>query len=243
MYLACTLLQNNICLEKKLSNKGPDIHAKIGNSTLWVEAIAPTGGDPNKPDSVIQPLMKPGEIIARQVPDEQIILRYRNAIHEKYECKYKHYLSRGIVSCSACYVIAVNGCQIHCSGSELDVPRIVRSVLPFGWPVVTINTKSHEVIETSYQYRPRINKVCGSSVDTDIFLNQSYKNISAILFSNIDVANHPVNLGEDFVCIHNPYACNPLPYNFLCVGTCYSVSTDNSTDNMILNRKYWQDIQ
>ena len=239
MYLACTLLQNNICLEKKRTNKGPDIQVKFGISTIWIEATAPRGGDPDKPDSVVQPLMTPGKIVGGKVPDDQIILRYRNTIQEKYNNKYNRYLTNDIISSVDCYVIAINGCQIHCSRVENNIPRIVRSVFPFGLQVVTINTKSHEVVGTSHQYRPSITKASGKSVDTNIFLNQNYQNISAILFSNADVGNQVDPFGQDFVCVRNPYALNPLPNNFLCIGSEYSVSIGN----MILNHKNWRDIQ
>jgi type I restriction enzyme S subunit len=221
MYLACTLMHYRIVLNKKDSNEGPDIKVNYTGTRIWIEAIAPKGGEPDKPDSVIEPEITPGEVVAREVPDKQIILRYRNAIYKKYDNKYQSYVSNGLISYDDCYVIAINGCQIPWCKSELTLPRIVRSVFPLGWPIVTLDTVSKTVIQSGYQYRPSINKTSGNPVSTDIFLNPQYEHISAILFSNIDVCNPVQGMGLDFIWVHNPLALKPLPEDFISSGREY----------------------
>ncbi|GAI40704.1 unnamed protein product, partial [marine sediment metagenome] len=155
MYLTCTLICNSFkVVPKQTRSKGPDI--KVGNAsiTIWIEAVTPTSGDPSKPDSVSYPRMG----VAQQVPDEQIILRYCSAIHDKYFDKYFKYLEDGIIRIEDCYVIALNGCKIPWPGSDYEPPRIVRSVLPFGWQVVTVDTSSHKVVNRGYQYRAYLRK-------------------------------------------------------------------------------------
>ncbi len=120
---------------KQTRAKGPDIKIDHASTTIWVEAVIPTSGDPSKPDSV--PNLQMG--VAQQVPDDQIILRYRSAIYDKFN-KYCEYLKDkgGIITEKDCYIIALNGCKIR--HGDREPPRIVRSVLPFGWEVVTLNT-------------------------------------------------------------------------------------------------------
>jgi type I restriction enzyme S subunit len=150
---------------------------------------------------------------AQKVPDEQIILRYRNAISKKYNDRYFKHLESGIISKEDFYIIAINGCQIPSAGAEIDLPRIVRSVLPFGCPQFTYDKDSGQIVPRGFQYRAQISKTRGSPVRTDIFLDPYYEHISAILFSNVDV----FNLRDDFIIVHNPLA-RPLPDDFLNFG-------------------------
>ncbi len=134
MYLACTLIDNSFkIVPKRTKAKGPDIKIDHASTTIWVEAVTLTSGDSNRPDSV--PNLQMG--VAQQVPDDKIILRYRSAIYDKFK-KYCEYLKEGIIREKDCYIIALNGCKIR--HGDREPPRIVRSVLPFGWEVVTLNT-------------------------------------------------------------------------------------------------------
>ncbi|MFH1639259.1 MAG: hypothetical protein ABIB93_02970 [Chloroflexota bacterium] len=212
MYLTCTLVHNSFNVAPKQTRaKGPDIKIDHASTTIWVEAVIPTSGDPSKPDSV--PNLQMG--VAQQVPDDQIILRYRSVIYDKFN-KYCQYLEDGIIKVEDCYIIALNGCKIQ--SVDREPPRIVRSVLPFGWEVVTFDTSSHEVLNSGYQYRSSIRKASGSQVDTDIFTKPEYQHISAVMFSNIDVANPTSVMGEDFIIVRNPLATGQLPDDFLKVG-------------------------
>jgi hypothetical protein len=96
----------------------------------------------------------------------------------------------------------------------------VRSVLPVGWEVLTLDTSSHKnkVVNSSFQYRPSLSKASGSQVDTDIFTRPEYKHISAVMSSNVDVANPTSVMGEDFIILRNPLASNKLPDHFPKVG-------------------------
>lgn len=217
MYLTCTLVHKFFNVAPKQTRaKGPDIKIDHASTTIWVEAVTPTSGDSSKPDSVPCPKMG----VAQQVPDEQIILRYRSAIRDKYY-QYFKYLEDGIIRSDDCYIIALNGCRVHWPGSDYEPPRIVRSVLPFGWQVVTIDTSSHKVINRGYQYRAYLRKTSGVTVDTDIFIKLEYGHISAVMFSNIDAANRTPAMGDDFIIVRNPLASRELPDDFPKVGREY----------------------
>lgn len=67
---------------------------KISIPKIWIEAVAPSAGQDNLPDSV--PPVNYAQM--PEYPSEQIILRYRTAIREKYDNKYYHYRKDGIRS-------------------------------------------------------------------------------------------------------------------------------------------------
>lgn len=229
MYLTCTLVHKSFnVVPKQTRAEGPDIKIAHASTTIWVEAVTPTSGDLSKPDSVHSPRMG----VTQQVPDDQIILRYRSVIHDKYYDKYFKYLENGIIRNDDCYLIALNGCRLPWRGSDLDLPRIVRSVLPFGWPVVTVDTSSHKVVNRGYQYRAYLRKASGEKVDTDIFVKSEYSHISAVLFSNVYAANLTPAMGDDFIIIRNPLASRELPYDFPKVGREYKAQLSGDTINL-----------
>lgn len=213
MYLACTLMDKGYEITGKASkNAGPDIRIEHKGNIIWIEATAPTSGNQSSSDRVPD-LVITDPPTAQQVPDKQIILRYCAAIKEKYNNKYCRYLESGIISKEDFYIIAINGCRIRSSQTDFDPPRILRSVLPFGFRQVTLDTVSRKIISQGYQYRATISKASGSSVRTDIFTNPYYKHISAILFSNVHVFNSTRFMGDDFTIVHNPRA-HLLPDDF-----------------------------
>ncbi len=212
MYLACTLIDKSLNITSK--GVGPDVRVEHKGNIIWIEATAPTGGSQSSSDRVPE-LVITNPPTAQHVPEEQIILRYRNAIHEKYVNKYFGYLANGVISENDCYVIAINGSRIPHSKTDFYPPRIVRAVLPFGYPQVTLDTVSMQKISEGYQYKQSISKASGSSIRTDIFVDQYYQHISAILFSNVDAANPTDSMGDDFITVYNPLAGRPLPDDFL----------------------------
>lgn len=157
------------------------------------------------------------------MPEEQIILRYRNAIYEKYNTKYFKYLENGIVQSNDSYVIAINGCKIPSSRTDFNPPRIVRSILPLGFPQVTLDMKSNNITNQTYQYRDKVIKNSGSDVSTDIFFDDYYNKISAILFSNVDPANRSKMFGQDYILTYNHRAKNPVKKEIIKRGVEYRV--------------------
>lgn len=230
MYLTCTLVgKSYTVIPKQKRAEGPDIKMSYASTTIWIEAVAPTGGDVGRPDSVPSPIMG----IAQQVPDDQMILRYRSAIHDKYYDKYFKYLGNETIRSDDCYIIALNGSRLPWHGSDLHIPRIVRSVLPFGSPQVTIDKKSGKVVNTGYQYRSYLRKTSGQKIDTDIFVKSEYSHISAVLFSRVDVANLTPEMGDDFVIVHNPLRSREIPDDFPKVGTEYKAELSETTIKLL----------
>ncbi|MEH2209440.1 hypothetical protein [Nostoc sp.] len=215
MYLTCSLIAKGFSITS--DDKGPDIRISKEEVDIWIEAVAPKAGEGNDAVTELQPQT------IRDVPDDQIKLRYRSAIEEKYNKKYKKYLLDRIVKPNDCYIIAINGSAIPSARSEIEISRIIRSVLPFGNETLRIDVEKNEFVDRYYQYQDKVNKVAGSSVSTDIFLNNQYDGISAVLYSCVDALNRPQKFGDDFVLLHNPLAKNKLERGFIKLGREYSV--------------------
>jgi hypothetical protein len=226
MYLTCTLIHKSFnVLPKRTRARGPDIQIEYGSTTIWIEAATPRVGDSKKADSV-----PPAKVlVAQEIPDEQMTLRYRSAIHDKYFGKYFTYLRDGIIRSGSCYVIALNGCRMPWPGGDYEPPRIVRSVLPFGPQVVTIDTRSHKIVRTGHQYRVHLRKASGQKVDTDIFVKPEYRHLSAVMFSEVNIANLTPSMGDDFIIVDNPLASKRLPDDFPKVGKKYEAELSENT--------------
>jgi type I restriction enzyme S subunit len=71
---------------------GPDILLEHEGNRVWIEAVEATNGVPGLTDTVIEP--NPDG--SGRIPEEKLVLRYTNAITEKYR-KYRGYLREGII--------------------------------------------------------------------------------------------------------------------------------------------------
>jgi len=215
MYLGCTLIHNgyNLCSP---SGKGPEFYSQVGKSRCWFEAIAPGPGD--GPDSV--PEVEYNAPTATKVPEDEILLRLRHAIREKY-LKYENYLRDNVLSKSDAYVIAINSKRIRQFVLDSTLPLIVKAVFPFGSLAVSIDTRTGKIIDQYHLHRDQIMKHSGNLVSTNVFLDEQFSGISAIIYSSVDVANYPPSLGADFRLVHNPLANVPLDRGSFSFGSEY----------------------
>lgn len=227
LYLAHSLLDAGISLvpraEREPARHGPDLLAR--GPTVWLEASAPTSGKGR--DAVPEPEF--GTV--RAVPDDEIILRYRQAISSKLDQLARH-KDRGWVRPGDSVVIALSGARIPSARLEMTIPRIVRSVLPFGSESFHVDIDTMEVVDRTFGYRPAVEKRSGATVDVDLFLDEAHSGVSALLASCVDEINRPAVSGSDFVLIHNPLAEHPLPRGWLRVGEEYWVEDDNLHRNV-----------
>jgi hypothetical protein len=217
MYLACTLLDNSIPISKV--NPGPDILVQHATGRIWIEAVAPTSGDEDNPDRI--PAMR--SRVAAIVPEDQIVLRYRGAIEEKYR-KYQRYREMGIIAPTDAYVIALNGCKIP--GPIIrPYPLILEAVLP----IERVWAESISGWCEDFHIRKEIGRSSGATVRTDVFVNPEYGNLSAVLYSHGNAGNCPPKMGGDFIFIHNPLAVNLVTQGFLQVGSEYAYNRDRDS--------------
>jgi hypothetical protein len=195
-------------------NKGPDFLVSCSEKKIFLEATAPGIGEGD--DSV--PEMKLRAVQA--VPEKEILLHLRSAISSKLD-SWKKWCSQGLVDSGDTFVIAINGRRIRAGLGDSEPPFIVRAVFPIG-PLSAVWDKSkYEIVETYYDYRDTLNKKSGAKVETDIFLSSEFRDVSAVVYSFVDAANHPQIEGQDFRLVHNPSAKNPLPRGFFKLGREY----------------------
>lgn len=218
LYLAATLHDSDLRLEKQGSAKGPDILLQAANQRTWVEAIAVEPG--NGADAVTE--ATPGDV--RDVPDDQIKLRLTNALDEKFR-KYQDYIRKSIVSDSDRFIIAVNAARVPSARKERELPRIVRTLFPIGHEILHIENETGRLVRSTYEYQGKVLKQSGTGISTTAFQDPRYEGISAIIYSCSDVFNRPDILGSDCVTVHNPLARNPLSRNFFQRGSVFWVDS------------------
>ncbi|MGB8699323.1 MAG: hypothetical protein WCD18_07905 [Thermosynechococcaceae cyanobacterium] len=147
--------------------------------------------------------------------------------------RYKRYIKESWISPEAPYIIAINAAKVPSATKELEIPRIVRSLLPFGFQVLHLNRETLEETSTSYEYQGEIFKASGTKIDTTSFLNSEFSGISAVVYSCADAFNYPDEISKSLLLFHNPLAINPLPLGFLRKGYEYWV------DNQHLKSRNW----
>jgi hypothetical protein len=217
IYLAASLLEAGLSLQHSSGRDGPDICIGADDgSKVWVEAVTASPGQGN--DAV----QKAELGVSRTVPDDQIKLRLLNAFDEKSR-KYKRYRERNWIGSEEPYIIAINAAQVPSATRELEIPRIVRSLLPFGFQVLHLSRETLELTGSSYEYRGEVIKASGTEIETTSFLNPEYSGISAVIYSSVDAFNHPTEISKALLLFHNPLATNPLPFSFLKKGYEYWV--------------------
>jgi len=212
LYLASVLLDSGLPLLPKRSARvvaGPDLCISIGpERRIWVEAVT---ASPGKGPDAVQEAMSG---VARDVPDDPIKLRLLNAFDEKYR-KHTAYLEKEVVGPSDPYVIAINAAMVPSARLEREVPRIVRSLLPFGHSMVHLDKESLKAVGSGHRYQGTVTKLSGTEIPTDAFLKSKFGAVSAVLYSWVDAFNHPDEIGADLLILHNPLALNPLDLGFL----------------------------
>jgi len=197
----------NVLLEKKLSIKsqdeGPDF---IVNDNIYIECVAPTKGDPTKPNSVPEMFAAkmPEEIRVFDVPIDQIILRVTQGIKGKALDQYERWKSKNWFIQSASFVIAVNTGDLEYP-EDPSMPNVIKAL--FGFQFMQINIKTGKI---SYSHRNEIKKSNNKSVTVNYFISDSFSFVSGVLFSNKSVLNHPDNIGEDCIFVNNPFANHPV---------------------------------
>lgn len=208
MYLACVFLKNGFQLVRKTKKEGPDICLLTQSKPIWIEAIAPGSG--TGADAV--PGYNYG--VGSETPKKKVLLRFTSAIIEKHK-KYQSYIKNKIISKDDPYIIAVNGGGV----SHAIVVNIVSCLFSYGDPVVILDNKTLKQVDFCYEYRDTIKKNNDAPVSTNIFEDETYNGISAVLYSVFNVVIHPENIGTEIKFVHNPMAKkNKLPLGIFQFG-------------------------
>lgn len=218
MYLTSSLIDWEYSIES--NSHGPDILIEHMDNKIWIEAVASGNGDPIiNPDTI--PDIEIG--IGQLVPEEKIILRLRSSIESKSRV-YHNYIRDSIIENDEPYIIALNGAKLNFISND-DIPYILKAVLPIGDYYYNFETE-----ESGITFRDRVIRESGTEIFTNIFLDDNYNHISAILYSNTHAGKFDEEIGSDFILIHNPKAINPVPINIIQNGKVINIETDDESN-------------
>lgn len=218
MYLTVSLIQ--IGFEVHCPKPGPDVGILFEGKRIWFEATTALRGADGHADQV--PPIQFGAVVAYEVPNERMILRYLNAIRAKYG-QYQSWLKQGTVTTDEIFVVAINPRKLDHDIADTVPPRILQAAFPIGHQYMTIDRATTRVIDSGFQFRDVITKSNNAPVATGIFLTDEYPGLSGLLCSRIDVCNQPRDMGADFQLVPNPRARSPLPRDFRLRGTYFCV--------------------
>ncbi len=189
---------------QKCETEGPDICFLRSGIRHWVEAVSANKGDGD--DAV--PIYH--DKFAHPVPEDQIILRLRSVIEDKFK-KYQGWIKKNIIDSSEPFIIAINAGKLILADLSPEVSFAEKAVFPIGkmgWSVEVGTGKASEVIHT---FRDRIIKRSDAEVKTDLFMTAHYGGISGIMFSPHHFSNSYNRNGADFTFIHNPNSNVQVP--------------------------------
>lgn len=162
---------------------------------------------------------------AHEFPEEKIILRIRSAIWDKHK-KLQNYIQENLVDKNDSYLLAINGGRMGIQAKPYRPrsgrpPIIVKAVFPIGAQYGVWKTKTGEMVDSGFKYRDSVEKKNGSPVSTDVFQDEKYTDISAIIYSGVNCCNYPGQMSGDFQIVHNPMAKQPLEIGAIGLGIEY----------------------
>jgi hypothetical protein len=211
MYLAVSLLRSGHQLSKP-SAHGPDLRTKLGETQLWVEAVAAlSGSGPDKVPGRKDRGRHDGNVWLGHAPrEESLLLRIAGAVGEKHR-KAKEYESAGVTRSTEPFVVAVTlGGIVDADVSSPVLPLAVKfafGIGAFGYTIVIDGPPEG----SGFLTRPHVNKYSGASVKTAGFSSPDLSEISGLLYTTCGIFNAPRRAGRDIVFVHNPYARAPVP--------------------------------
>lgn len=226
MYLGATLRKAGI--EVSSNDSGPDIKVDGYSVPIWIEAIAPSQGDPEKADYLPD---RPESGKVWDVPRDKIILRLTHALEQK-RAKFAKYLAEETVAPDDCCVIAVSAGNLPYP-MEDSLPYIVQAVYPIGHQYVTLDNETLEVVDSGRQHQPFVTKAGEKEIPKFAFLAEEYAQISALIFCAKGIGNTSENWGEDLILVHNAAAKVALSEGLLNCGVEYSVDMNENDGQLV----------
>lgn len=220
MYLGASL--RKLGLELSSGNSGPDLKVEGQKIPIWIEAIAPSQGDPENDDYLPD---LPTDAGVYDVPRDKIILRFTGALETK-RAKFAEYLEGGVIGSGDPCVIAISAGNLPFYPMEDSLPYIVQAVYPIGHQYMTLNRDTREIVDSGRHYQPFTLKSGAKKIPKFAFFAEEYAQISAVIFCAKGIGNTAANWGQDLIVIHNATASVPLPSGLIKTGIEYSVEID-----------------
>lgn len=213
LHLGSVLLNRGYTLGNH-TNSGPDFKILYKDKNIWIEAIAVEKGEGKDkvPNIEYEKEM--------DVPEKEMLLRLASGLREKYR-KYLSYLKNNLVGQNDPFVIAIDRSPLE--HTDPQIPLILKCLFAIGHQALFIKREKPQVKTegSTWSAREKVNKISGSEVEMLLFRDSSFEGISAVIYTNQNILNSPRDpkqMGDNFVIVHNPFAKNPLPENFLKFG-------------------------
>jgi len=204
-------------LPKKERDEGPDYCIHKGRRKIWVGVIAPSPGDEDNLDKVLDLFASGADSETRR----KIELRIASALKTKAD-KFARYREKGIIGPNDSCVVAIAASQFALdadaeSGAGLPLP--VTSIFPFGEEVVTIDLETAEFASLSHKYSGEIERAKKEgkkpeAVPRTAFQHEYFSGIDGLIWSRRSTGNFLGNT-DDLVYVHNQLAKRPLPKRWL----------------------------
>jgi hypothetical protein len=208
MYLGASLRRAN--LEVTAPKPGPDFRVVVEGRPVYIEAVAPTGGDPLHPDAVSEPVYKDSEGKPRaiQMPHAKITLRIADSFRRKADVFDRYRRDDRVGKGDPC-IIAINLHDIPQAWSDSQ-EYWFRSLYGVGDMFITLDRAGHATT-AGRKHRELLERASGAVEDVAPLLNPDRKEVSGVLGSAADAGN-PLNiLGDDFLLMPHSAAQAPYP--------------------------------
>lgn len=209
----------------------PDFTLKKDQLTVLVEAVAAQPGDPQRSGMPAEWQGRSSKFFVN-IYDE-MIPRLTSALKTKTD-NYQKYLQqnpdhKNPDRSTTPFVIAINDVRLrsaHGLYPPTSLPLIVHAVLPVGgYGMIEDVATGQEIVPWRLQWRAQVPKRNGKPVPTDIFLDQAYGCVSAVIYCWTLEARE-----NGIVVVHNPRATNPLPRGLFPGVIEYVVKIESSND-------------
>ena len=239
MYLAALLLRADFDVVKTKS-AGPDIHVRLNGQSVWIEATAVTSGTgPDRVPSRDERGTCKGNMWTGGMPsDASLILRCTSALREKLK-QHRAHRASGIVKPCDAVLLAMNlGAIPDADIAEPLMPFAFKALLPigdFGWEV---ELDSQTPPKPGFTNRTAVQKLNGTEIPTDFFLNTESSVFSGFLTSELMVFQHH-QTGRDIALLHHPTPDVPLPEANWPWGTEWR--SDDGKLQQVGGERYFQD--
>jgi hypothetical protein len=207
MYVGASLRRAGLNVEAP--KPGPDFCVVLEGSRIFIEAIAPTGGNPLHADAVPEPNNRDSDGTPRaiQVPHAKITLRIADAFRRKADV-FDRYRRDGHVGKGDPCIVAIN---LH------DIPHAwadaqeywFRALYGVGDMFVTLDRTGHATTSGREQ-REALGRAAGAVEDVATLLHADRDGISGVLGSAADAGNVRDPAGDDFLLM--PHAAAQFPY-------------------------------
>lgn len=208
MYVGASLRRAR--LDVTAPKPGPDFRVVVEGRPIYIEAVAPTGGDPLHADAVPEPVYKDADGTPRaiQTPHTGITLRIADAFRRKADVFDRYRRDARVGKGDAC-IVAIN---LH------DIPHAwadaqeywFRALYGIGDMFITLD-RAGRATTAGRRHRELLERASGAVEDVAPLLNADRGGISGVLGSAADAGNLPNPLGDDFLLMPHcsSYAAYP----------------------------------